>query len=66
VLVRMAIATGADPAVERVIVPESIDGVLRAEAEFLLDTLPPGAYNLRVTVLSGPTVLGTATRPLTR
>ena len=66
VIVKMALVSGADPAVERVIVPETIDGVLRAEAEFLLDALPPGAYTLRATVLSGTTVLGTLTRPLPR
>jgi hypothetical protein len=66
VLVRMALVAGADPAVERVIVPDPIDGALRAEAEFLLDALPPGPYAIRATVVSGATVLGTATRPLPR
>jgi hypothetical protein len=56
----------ADAGVERVIVPEIADGVLRAEAEFLLDSLPPGTYAIRATVLSGATVLGTTTRPLPR
>ena len=66
VLVRMALVSGADAAVERVVVPEIADGILRAEAEFLLDTLPPGVYSVRATVLSGTTVLGTITRPLPR
>ena len=64
VLVKMAIETGADPAVERVIVPEVVDGVLRAEAEFLLDTLPPGTHTIRATVVSGTAVLGTTSRRL--
>jgi hypothetical protein len=66
VLVKMALVNGADAAVERVIVAEPIDGVLRAEAEFLLDALPPGSYTIRATVLSGATVLGTASSPLRR
>src|SRR5262249_5635715 len=66
VLVKMALVAGAEPAVERVIVPESIDGALRAEAEFMLDSLPPGSYAIRATVVSGATVLGSATRPLPR
>jgi VWFA-related protein len=65
VLVKMAlVSSGSEPVVERVIVPESVDGVLRAEAEFALDRLPAGAYNLRAVVLSGVTVLGTLTRPV--
>jgi hypothetical protein len=64
VIVKMALVSGGDPVTERAIVPESIDGVLRAEAEFLLDSLPPATYSLRATVVSGTTVLGTATRPL--
>jgi VWFA-related protein len=64
VIVKMALMSGTEPAVERVIVPEAIDGVLRAEAEFLLDALPPGSYAIRVTVVSGTAVLGTTTRPL--
>jgi VWFA-related protein len=66
VIVKIAIVAGGEPVNERVIVPEPIDGVLRAEAEFLLESLPPGAYTLRATVLNGATVVGTATRPLPR
>ena len=66
VLVKMALLSGAEATVERVIVPEIVDGVLRAEAEFLLDTLPPGSYTVRATVLSGATALGTITRALPR
>lgn len=47
---------------ERVIVPEADRDVLRAEAEFALDRLPPGSYPVRATVMSGATVLGTATQ----
>ena len=64
VLVKMAIVSGADPVVERVIVPDAIDGALRAEAEFLLDTLPPGSYTVRATVVSGSTILGSVSRTL--
>jgi len=66
VIVKMALVSGEEATVERVIVPEPADGVLRAEAEFALDALPPGVYAIRATVLSGATVLGTATRPLPR
>jgi VWFA-related protein len=66
VIVKIAIVAGSEPVNERVIVPEPVDGVLRAEAEFLLESLPPGAYTLRATVLYGATVVGTATRPLPR
>src|SRR6185436_14786458 len=66
VLVKMTLVSGADATVERVVVPEMVDGVLRAEAEFLLDTLPPGRYTVRAAVLSGATVLGTLTRVLPR
>jgi hypothetical protein len=65
VIVKMAIVgSGADPVVERVIVPDATGGTLRAEAEFALDALPPGDYTLRATVLNGATVLGTATRAI--
>jgi hypothetical protein len=64
VLVKMAIVSGSDPVVERVIVPEAIDGALRAEAEFALNTLPPGSYMLRATVVSGATILGTTSRAI--
>ena len=66
VLVKMTLVSGADATVERVVVPEMVDGVLRAEAEFLLDTLPPGRYTVRAAVLSGATLLGTLTRALPR
>jgi hypothetical protein len=66
VIVKMAVVSGSDPAVERVIVPEPVDGALRAEAEFMLDSLPPGASTIRATVLNGATVIGTVTRALPR
>jgi hypothetical protein len=65
-----SVRRAADPAqvsidvIERVIVPEPVDGALRAEAEFVLDSLPPGNYTIRATVLSGVTVLGSLTRPV--
>lgn len=65
VIVKMALMSGgSEPVVERVVVPELVDGVLRAEAEFARDRLPPGAYTVRATVLSGQTVLGTLTEPV--
>jgi hypothetical protein len=64
VIVKIALISGSDPAIERVIVPEPVDGALRAEAEFVLDSLPPGNYTIRATVLSGVTVLGSLTRPV--
>ncbi len=65
VLVKMALLGGGSaPVVERVIVPDAADGVLRAGAEFALDKLPAGVYTVRATVLSGATVLGTATHAI--
>ena len=66
VIVTMALVSGTDPVNERAIVPELVDGVLRADAEFTLDALPPGTYSLRAVVVSGATVLGTISRPLPR
>ena len=66
VIVKIAVTSGSDAAVERVIVPEPLDGALRAEAEFMLDSLPPGASTIRATVLNGATVIGTVTRALPR
>jgi VWFA-related protein len=65
VLVRMALVSAAsEPIVERVVVPEAIDGALRAEAEFALDRLPPGSYTVRATVVSGTTELGSLSRQI--
>ena len=47
-------------AIERIVTPESRDGVLVAEAEFPLSRMASGTYALRAVVQSGPTVLGTA------
>jgi hypothetical protein len=64
-VVKMALLSpSGDVAVERVIVPEEDQAALRAEAEFALDRLPSGVYTVRVTVLSGTTVLGTLTRQI--
>jgi hypothetical protein len=61
----MALVSAAGEAVtERVVVPESAEGVLRVEAEFALDRVAAGSYTVRATVLSGPTVLGSLTRPV--
>ena len=61
----MALLSGtAEPVVERVVVPELVDGVLRAEAEFAMDAVPAGPYSVRAIVVTGTTVLGTATRPI--
>jgi hypothetical protein len=61
-LVKFALMGGGpDPLVERVAVPEAVDGVLRAEAEFALDRFGAGDYSIHATVMSGATVLGTAT-----
>lgn len=65
VLVKMVLLSPAEqPVVERVVVPESADGILRAEAEFAFDRLPAGTYTLRATVLSGAIVLGTISRAI--
>ena len=67
VLVKFALlGAGPEPLVERVVVPESAEGVLRAEAEFGLDKLSPGAYTVRATVIAGPDELGRATAAVTR
>ncbi|HWJ57204.1 MAG TPA: hypothetical protein VNR90_13290 [Vicinamibacterales bacterium] len=65
VIVKMALVPeSGDPAVERAVVPELVDGVLRVEAEFALDRLPPGRYAVRATVMSGASVLGSVSRPV--
>jgi len=65
VIVKMALVPeSGDPAVERAVVPELVDGVLRVEAEFALDRLPPGRYTVRATVMSGASVLGSVSRPI--
>jgi hypothetical protein len=65
VLVNLALlSTSSEVIAERVVVPDAVDGVLRAEAEFALDRLPAGTYTVRATVLSGATVLGTATHAI--
>jgi hypothetical protein len=64
IIVKMTLVSGAVEGVERVVVPEVKDGVLRAEAEFLLPPAEPATYPyaIRVSVLNGATVLGTVRR----
>lgn len=48
------------PSIERIITPETRDGVLVAAGEFPLQRIASGTYILRAVVQSGTTVLGTA------
>ena len=59
-------AAGAAAAIERIVAPDAREQVLVAEAEFPLDRLAAGEYLLRATLMSGTTVLGTATAPLVK
>jgi VWFA-related protein len=64
-VVKLALLSpSGDVVLERVIVPDEVDAALHAEAEFALDHLPPGAYTVRATVLSGGTALGVLTRQI--
>lgn len=47
-----------DPIEERAVVPQFAGGVLRATAEFPIDTLAPGTYRLRARVETGGKVAG--------
>jgi hypothetical protein len=67
IVVKMTLVVNGVDGVERVVVPENVDGVLRVEAEFALDAFPSGSggsYTIRATLMSGTTVLGTLTRPI--
>jgi hypothetical protein len=61
VRVKLALYPSGSPApvAEREVTPDSGDGMLRAEGQFPLDTLAPGQYALRATVLVGDKVVGT-------
>jgi hypothetical protein len=65
-IVKMAIVAGSEIVTERVVVSEAAGDVLRAEAEFVLETPPPEGSVIRATVLNGATVLGATSRPLPR
>ena len=62
----MALQGGEATATERIVTPELRDGVLVAEAEYLLDRLTPGTYTVRATVMSGATSLGTVSTVVRR
>jgi hypothetical protein len=66
VLVRLGLyaAPRSQPLVEKDVVPSRTGGILRAEAPFSVDTLEPGAYVLRATVLVAGKKVGTARVPL--
>ena len=50
--------------IERIVTPESRDGVLAADAEFPLDRIGSGTYPMRATVESGAVILGTISATL--
>lgn len=56
----------APPVIERLVTPEVRDAMLVAEAEFPLGRLGSGEYELRATIMSGPTVLGSTATPLVK
>jgi hypothetical protein len=66
VKIELAAAGNQTPEIERLVTPEPRDGMLVAEAEFALDKLTAGAYAVRATVISGATVLGTASAAFTK
>ena len=47
-----------DPVDERIVVPQLVNGVLRATAEFGIDALPPGTYRFRARVEAGGKIAG--------
>jgi hypothetical protein len=61
VQVRLALYAGSrsQPLTEKDVVPHRTGGTLRAEAPFSVDTLEPGAYVLRATVLVAGKEVGT-------
>lgn len=59
-------AGSADPVEEREAAPMDRAGVLRADAEFVIDVFEAGTYTVTATVRQGEVVLGTATRLVTR
>jgi hypothetical protein len=61
VLVKMEFA-----GIERIVTPEARDGLLAADAVFPLERVGSGSHELRATVMSGTSVLGTVTRTLIR
>ena len=62
VQVRLGLYAGSrsQPLAEKDVVPHRTGGTLRAEAPFAVDTLEPGAYVLRATVLVAGKKVGTA------
>jgi len=62
VQVRLGLYAGrrSQPLAEKDVVPSRTGGILRAEAPFSVDTLEPGAYVLRATVLVAGKKIGTA------
>jgi hypothetical protein len=59
VLVKIALAGAGQPEIERIVTPDAVDGMLRADAEFPVARLPPGIYSVQATVLIGTTAVGT-------
>jgi VWFA-related protein len=68
ILVKLTLASSGEPqaGIERVVTPETVDGTLRAEAEFPLERLAPGTYAIQATVMVGANAIGTASATFTR
>ena len=62
-LVRMTLGPAdsrQSPSIERIVTPETRDGVFVADAEFPLQRIASGTYTLRAVVQSGTAVIGSA------
>jgi VWFA-related protein len=60
VLVKVAFGpAGQPPAIERIVAPANDNGTWRADAQFPLERVPPGAYSIQATVLVDGKVVGT-------
>jgi hypothetical protein len=65
ILVKLAFGPpGQAPSIERIVVPVHENGLFRAEAQFPLDRVAPGAYSMLATVLVDGTIIGTKSAPL--
>jgi hypothetical protein len=67
VLVKLALVAAGQqqPEIERIVTPENVDGMLRADAEFPVERLAPGTYSIQATVMVGANAIGTASATFT-
>jgi VWFA-related protein len=58
-LVKLTFGVAGEPGIERIVAPVNDNGTFRADAQFPVERLAPGAYSLQAAVLVDGTLVGT-------